>query len=79
MTLAKMCKPTPVMKLSTKNPKLYNFCKILTGKLPGSLEGLNSSLAQSASELWWCKVAHTGFQSMNILYTGSQHVKAKIK
>jgi len=39
----------------TQNSKLPNFL-IETTRLAASLEGLNSSVAQSAGELRWCKV-----------------------
>jgi len=50
------------MTSPAKNPKHSNIKKIETTRLPTSLEGLNSSLAQSASELWWCKVTQSGLK-----------------
>jgi len=41
-------KTTPLMTSPTENPKLKSF---LTG-VPESVEGLNSSLALAAGELW---------------------------
>jgi len=70
--MEKMCKPTPIVLLPQKNCPIV---KILTRRLPTSSEGLNSSLAQSTSKLWWFEVAQSGIQSMSVLYTGSEHVK----
>ena len=36
----------------TPNPKKRLFFKIKTSRLPESVKGLNTSLAQSAGELW---------------------------
>jgi len=49
-----MRKPTAIMTSSTKkqNPKLPNFLKIESTRVPASVEGLNSTLAQSADELF---------------------------
>jgi len=54
MTLSKKnAKPTPILTLSTKNPKPKTKKSLfLTTRLSEPLEGLNSSLAQSAGELW---------------------------
>ena len=41
----------------TPNPKRKNFVFSSTGRLAGSVDALNSSLAQSAGELWsWKKL-----------------------
>jgi len=53
-----------------------------TRRLATSNEGLNSSRAGSAGELWSCKVAHAGLvqsrvQSTNILYTSAFGVTGK--
>jgi len=54
----KRLKPIPLLMSPTKqlNPKLSNFQKIPARRLATSFERLNSSLAQLAGELWWCKV-----------------------
>ena len=39
----------------TPNAKRKSFVSILTRRLAKSVDGLNSSLAQSANELWRCK------------------------
>jgi len=39
----------------TPNPKRKTFFSISTTRLAESVDGLNSSLAQSAGELWRCK------------------------
>jgi len=41
----------------TKNPKhkIKKFFQVRTRRLAKSFEGLNSSLTQSAEELWTCK------------------------
>jgi len=46
------------MTSPTKNSKSRTFQlkKKLIRRLPASLGGLKSSLAQLAGELWWCKV-----------------------
>jgi len=41
-----------MLPTKTSNPKLPNFLEIETGRRSESLEGLNSSLAQSAGGLW---------------------------
>jgi len=45
------------MMSPTKNlkPKTKNIFSLRTRRLAESFEGLNSSLAQSAGELWSCK------------------------
>jgi len=50
MMSSKMCKPTPIMTSSTKIQN-FPFFKTRTTH-SASLEGLNSSLDQSAGELW---------------------------
>jgi len=54
MTWTKKTKLTLIMTSQTKrsNPKLPNVFLLETRRLSASLEGLNSSLAQSADELW---------------------------
>ena len=49
-TRPKVRKPTPIMRSPSKN-KIQFFWT----RLPTSLDGFNSSLAQSADELWSCK------------------------
>jgi len=50
-------KPAPIMTFPTKNKlKPKNVFKISTKRLPESVGGFNSSLVQSAGELWCRKV-----------------------
>jgi len=71
MTSSKRQKLTPIMTSSTLN-KIQNLTIFLieTTRPPASLEGLNSSLPQSARpwELWLCKnsarkAAHAGLKN----------------
>ena len=60
VTIAKKVrKPPPIMMSPTSNPKpkTKSFILIQTRRLAESVDGLNSSLAQSAGELWNCKAA----------------------
>jgi len=42
--------------ITHEKSKTFQLKKISTRRLPASLEGLNSSLAHLAGELWWGKV-----------------------
>jgi len=50
-------KHAPIMMLPTENikPKTKLFFSISSRRFAESVDGLNSSLAQSAGELWRCK------------------------
>jgi len=55
---AKNPKTCPHCGITFRKPKIEKEKKFLTSslRLAESVEGLNSSLAQSAGDLWFCKV-----------------------
>jgi len=85
-------KHAPCYDVTHREPQTKKqFLKIQTKGLVESVEGLNSSLAQSAGELRSCKVGlkkmcRVGFKGLKIIYTSffwhrtnSRKVYAKIK
>jgi len=48
--------PSPIMTLSTKNPRLKFIFKVQTTRLHEFSKGLNSSLSQFSAKLWLTKV-----------------------
>jgi len=72
--VVKKAKTCPQYDVNLRKPQNQNetkFCSIWTRRLVESVEGLNSSLAQSSGELWCCKLCkkvvsaeHKGFQNI---------------
>ena len=64
----KIAKNTPLMTFPPENPyrKRKIFFSILTTGLAESVEGLNSSLAQSPGELYDCKALHETWFSQDL-------------
>ena len=64
VTFAKNAQTFPIYDVTPEKPKPKPiFFKIRTTRPTESVEGLNSSLAQSTGEVWCCKALHQSFTS----------------
>ena len=80
VTFAKNAQTFPIYDVTPEKPKPKPiFLKIRTTRPTESVEGLNSSLAQSTGEVWCCKALHQGWGTYGPLWPVSESSLPKLQ